>query len=136
MIRPRSLRRLVSHFFILKRPERDVTPKSSAFRGMPPTVTTLMSLFPLLKHHLFASPPHHHIMSQSTEDREEAIQSALEDIREEICSNVAKIAVAFGILIRFFQRRVRRSGSYFDSPVINKALNEAQKKRYFNILNV
>ena len=40
-------------------------------------------------------------MSQSTEDREEVIQSALEDIREEIYSNVAKVVVAFEISVRF-----------------------------------
>ena len=90
----------------------------------PSVVTTLMSLFPLLKHHLFASPPHHHIMSQSTEDREEAIQNALEDIREGIYPNVERTAVAFGIPVRLLQKHVWRSGSRFDRPVINKAPNE------------
>ena len=90
-----------------------------------------MSLFPLLKHHLFASPPHYHIISQSTEDREEAVQSALEDIREGIYSNVAKVAVAFGISVRLFQRRARGSESRFDRSAINRALNEAQKETLF-----
>ena len=100
----------------------------------PSVVTTLMSLLPLLKHHLFASSSHHHIISQSTEDREETIQSALEDIREGIYSNVAKIVVAFGISVRLLQRRVRESGSRFDRPTINKALNEAQEKTLFQYI--
>ena len=67
-------------------------------------------------------------MSQSTEDREEAIQSALKDICERIYPNAAKAAVAFGIPVRLLQKRVRESGSRFDRSAINKAFNEAQEE--------
>ena len=93
-----------------------------------------MSHHPLFKHHLFAAPSHHHVMSQSTENREEAIQSALEDIREEIYSNVAKTVVAFEISVRLLQRRVQRSESRFDRSAINKALNEAQEETLFQYI--
>ena len=73
-------------------------------------------------------------MSQSTEDREEAIQSALEDIREGIYSNAAKAAVAFGISVRLLQRRVQRSESRFDRSVINRALNETQEETLFQYI--
>ena len=93
-----------------------------------------MSHHPNFKHHLFASSPHHHVMSQSTEDREEAIQSALEDIREEIYSNVAKVVVAFEISVRLLQRRVQKSESRFDRSVINRALNETQEETLFQYI--
>ena len=70
-------------------------------------------------------------MSQSTEDREETIQSSLEDIREGIYSNVAKVVVAFGISVRLLQRCVQKSESRFDRSVINRALNETQEETLF-----
>ena len=97
-------------------------------------VTILMSFFRLLKHHLFVLSSYHHIMLQSIKNREEIIQSALKNIREEIYSNAAKVAVAFGISVRLFQRRVRENESCFDRSVINKAFNETQKKILFQYI--
>ena len=73
-------------------------------------------------------------MSQSTEDREETIQSALKNIREEIYPNAAKTAVAFEISVRLLQKRVQKSESRFDRSTINKALNKTQEETLFQYI--
>ena len=85
-------------------------------------VTILMLLFLLLQHYLLASSSYHHIISQFTENRKENY------------SNVAKVAVAFEISIRFLQRRVRESESRFDRLIINEAFNEIQEKTLFQYI--
>ena len=109
--------------------------KSSAFRDMQSSVIIiLMSLFSLLKHHLFASLSHHHIMLQSIENREKTDQNALKNIREEIYSNVTKVVIAFKISVRLLQKRVRESRCCFDRSIINKTFNEVQKKMSFQYI--
>ena len=73
-------------------------------------------------------------MSQSTENREEIIQSALKESCEEIYSNVAKVVVAFKISIRLLQRRVQRSKNHFDRSNINRTINETQEEILFQYI--
>ena len=73
-------------------------------------------------------------MSQTSEDREDAILSALDDFYEEKYLDVAKTVAAYDVKARTLQRRVQRKNSRYTRPATIRALNLAQEQMLFEYI--
>ena len=73
-------------------------------------------------------------MSQTPENHEETISSALDDLYEGIYLDATKTANAYDIKPRTLQRRVQGKNSYYTRSATRRALNLAQEQVLFEYI--